>query len=175
MYHWYIRVSAMKPIQIDASATSKASPADVFALLKDGSTWPRWSMFTGFELDRAGKGDPLGVGAVRVFVSPTARSYEEIVELVEGRQLSYVLRAGMPFKDYRADVTLEPGAAGGADISWRARFEPQRPAARWFWALVMRWVLGSTAKALAKAANDPSMVAAARANIAAAAAAAGGE
>lgn len=159
----------MKPVQIAASATSGASPADAFALLKDGSTWPRWSMFTAFELDRPGEGDPLGVGAVRVFVSPTARSYEEIVELVEGHQLSYVLRAGMPFNGYRADVTLEPRGSGGVDISWRARFETQSPGFRWFWALVMRWVLGSTAKALAKAANDPSMVAAAKANIAAAA------
>ena len=156
----------MKPIEIAESARTRAAPSDVFALLKDGSTWPRWSMFSAFELERAGNTDPLGVGAIRVFVSPTRRAREEVVEMVDERQLSYVLRSGMPFRDYRADVRLRPRTAGGTDITWQARFDVQSPGSRWFWKLVMRWALGSTARRLAKAAMDPSILSAAQANIA---------
>ena len=123
-------------------------------------------MFSAFELERAGEPDPLGVGAIRVFVSPGRRAREEVVEIADGRQLSYVLRSGMPFRDYRADVRLEPGMAGGTDISWRAHFEVMSFGAGWFWKLVMRRVLGSTARKLAQAAADPSILGAARANIA---------
>lgn len=155
----------MKPIDILAKACSAAPPSDVFALLKDGSTWPRWSMFSAFELQREGRPDPLGVGAVRVFVSPSRRACEEVVEIVEGRQLSYVLLSGMPFRGYRADVRLDPRSSGGTEIAWRAHFDVERFGTRWFWKRVMLWALGSTARRLAKAATDPSILAAARANI----------
>lgn len=156
----------MRPINIAATACSSATSSDVFALLKDGSTWPRWSMFSAFELERAGEPDPLGVGAVRVFVSPSRRASEEVVEIVEGRQLSYILLSGMPFRDYRADVCLEPRSSGGTKISWQAHFEVERFGTRWFWKWVMLWALGSTARRLAKAATDPSILSAALANIA---------
>ena len=156
----------MQSIEIAASARSNAAPSDVFALLKDGSTWPRWSMFSSFELERAGEPDPLGVGAIRVFVSPGRRAREEVIGIEEGRQFSYVLRSGMPFRDYRADVRLCPASTGGTKISWQARFDVQSYGTGWFWRLVMRRVLGSTARKLAKAAADPTILDAARANIA---------
>ena len=156
----------MKPVQIAVSAHSEASPSDVFTILKDGSTWPRWGMFTGFELERQGKTDPLGVGAIRVFVSRHARAREEVVEFEDGRQLSYVLLSGMSLRNYRADVRLSPGRAGGTDISWRSRFEVASPVAAWFWKLVMHRVLGSTARKMAKAATDPSILHAARDSVA---------
>lgn len=156
----------MKPIEIRAKARSTATPAEVFALLKDGFTWPRWSMFSDFQLERAGNTDPLGLGAIRVFVSPSRRAREEVVGIVEGRQLSYVLLSGMPFDAYRADVRLTPSASGGTDIFWRARFRVRSFGSGWFWRLVMRWVLGSTARRLALAATDGAILSAARGNIA---------
>jgi hypothetical protein len=39
-----------------------------------------------------------------------SRAREEIVELIPDRRLSYVLLSGYPFRDYRADVDLEPQA-----------------------------------------------------------------
>ncbi len=164
----------MQPIEISATARSDAPPSAVFTLLRDGATWPRWSMFSSFELERQGAPDPLGVGAIRVFVSPTRCAREEVVELVEGRQLSYVLLSGMPFRNYRADVRLAPRPKGGTAISWQARFAVERPGTGWFWRWVMRWALGSTARRLAKAATDPAILAAAHASIAAAGAAPAG-
>jgi len=55
----------MQQIEIGVEAFSHAEADDVFRLLRDGSTWPRWSLFDAFELEREGVGDRLGVGAVR--------------------------------------------------------------------------------------------------------------
>jgi len=146
-----------------ATARSRADPHRVFALLKDGSTWPQWSMFKAFELERAGSPDPLGIGAVRVFVSSTRRAREEVVELVPDRQLSYILLSGMPFENYRADVVLEPDSTGGTHIRWTAHFEVSTPWTGWFWKLVMHRVLSSTASKLAQAAENASIVSSAQA------------
>jgi hypothetical protein len=57
------------------------------------------------------------VGAIRVFITKVSRAREEIVELIPDRRLSYVLLSGYPFRDYRADVDLEPTGDGGTVIS----------------------------------------------------------
>jgi hypothetical protein len=139
----------MGPIRVAATAISNANPANVFALLKDGSTWPDWAMFDKFELERPGRDEPYGVGAIRVFITKVSRAREEIVELIPDRRLSYVLLSGYPFRDYRADVDLEPTGDGGTVISWRASFYPKHFATGWFWRLFMARVLAKTAAQLA--------------------------
>jgi hypothetical protein len=136
-------------IQIVATARSKASAALVFALLKDGETWPRWSMFDSFELERSGAAEPMGLGAIRVFRTSASCAREEIVELIPDRQLSYVLLSGFPFRDYRADVTLEP-RDGGTEITWRASFAPKYAGTGWFWRAFMTSVLQKVATQLAR-------------------------
>ena len=54
-------------IDIEIKVTSRASAHAIFRLLRDGATWPRWSLFDLFELEREGRHDPLGVGTIRVF------------------------------------------------------------------------------------------------------------
>src|SRR5271163_2315943 len=144
----------MAIIHVAANAKSKADPEDVYALLKDGSTWPRWAMFDRFELERPGKDDPFGVGAIRVFITKVSRAREEIVELVPERRLSYALLSGFPFRGYRADVDVAPGPGGGSVIDWRASFEPKQFGTGWFWRLFMAGVLATTARQLAAAAED---------------------
>jgi hypothetical protein len=143
----------MGRIRILATAHSSADPAAVFALLKDGSTWPGWSMFDAFELERAGRDEAYGVGAIRVFITKISRAREEVVELVQDRRLSYVLLSGLPFRDYRADVDLVPAQDGGTTISWSAAFDAKHFGTGWFWRLFMARVLAKTAAALAAAAQ----------------------
>ena len=151
--------------QISAAANSKASPADVFALLTDGSTWPHWSMFRAFELERAGAPDRFGVGAIRAFTS-SRRVREEVVKLVPDRQLGYILLSGIPFRHYRADVFLQPVPEGGTDILWTAIFEVSARWTAWFWKLVMQRVITSTAMALAKGASESAITDRAKGNLA---------
>ena len=144
--------------QIDIEAFSRAAPADVFRLLRDGSTWPRWSLFEAFELEREGSGDRLGVGAIRVFITRVSRAREEVVELIPDQRLSYILLSGLPLENYRADVDLSPGLSGGTTIRWRSRFRPKHAFLGCFWRGLMTRTLSDVARQLARAAEDPAMV-----------------
>ena len=81
-----------------------------------------------------------------------SKAREQVVELIPGRRLSYVLLSGFPFHDYRADVDLEP-VEGGTLIHWRSRFEIQQIGLGWFWRLFMTLVLNTTSQRLAAAAE----------------------
>ena len=111
---------------IEARATTTAPPEAVYALLRDGATWPEWSPLGSFQLERPGEQEPEGVGAIRVFRTGRVTGREQIVELVPDRRLSYVLLSGLAIRDYRADVDLEPGGEGTV-VHWRAAFLAKVP------------------------------------------------
>jgi hypothetical protein len=139
--------------RIDVRARSAGSPAAVYALLADGSTWPRWSPLGSFELVSPGNGRPEGLGAIRVFTTGRAVSREEVVELVPGRRLSYAVLGGtLPIRRYRADIDLEPDG-GGTRIRWASSFEPSRAGVGWS-APFLRWFIGRCARGLAAAAAE---------------------
>jgi hypothetical protein len=111
---------------IDVSVASAAPPRDVFALLSDGATWPRWGTWTRFTLEQPGADSAQGPGAIRVFTSRTAGrtvfARERVLELVPDRRLGYELLSGLPLRNYLASVDLEPDGAG-CTIRWRAGFD----------------------------------------------------
>jgi hypothetical protein len=138
-------------IRVGGSANSRAAPAAVFALLKDSSSWPRWSMFVSSGIERPGDGDPDGVGAIRTFATRVSRTRELVTKLVPDRQLSYQLLSGFPFRDYHADVMLTP-SGDGTHVDWTASFRC-RSGTGWFWRLFMNRVLSDMARRLAAAAE----------------------
>jgi hypothetical protein len=138
-------------IRVGGSANSRAGPAAVFALLKDSSSWPRWSMFVSSGIERPGDGDPDGVGAIRTFATRVSRTRELVTKLVPDRQLSYQLLSGFPFRDYHADVMLTP-SGDGTHVDWTASFRC-RSGTGWFWRLFMNRVLSDMARRLAAAAE----------------------
>jgi hypothetical protein len=107
-------------------ATTSADPATVYALLRDGASWPSWSPIDAFELERQGDSEPEGVGAVRVLRSGRVTGRDTIVELVPDRRLSYTHVSSLPVRDYRGDIDLTP-VAGGTEIRWATSFEPKYP------------------------------------------------
>lgn len=119
-----------KPVVFTVSARSKAAPDAVYRLLRNGETWPMWSPIGSFELAEAGAEEREGIGAVRVFKTGLARSREEIIALTPNRAFSYRAVAGMPFRDHRADVLLEP-VDGGTQITWREDFYAHIPGTGW--------------------------------------------
>lgn len=110
--------------QIDVTAHSTADPAAVFALLADGSSWPRWSPIDSFELERQGDPPPEGVGAIRVFRRGRTTGRDEIVEVLRDRRLCYISLSGLPVREYRAHVDLD-ATAGGTDIRWARVVPPE--------------------------------------------------
>jgi hypothetical protein len=111
---------------IEHHATTSADPATVYALLRDGASWPSWSPIDAFELERPGESEPEGVGAVRVLRSGRVTGRDTIVELVPDRRLSYTHVSSLPVRDYRGDIDLTP-VAGGTEIRWATSFEPRYP------------------------------------------------
>jgi hypothetical protein len=115
-----------------------SAPADtVYALLRDGASWPKWSPLESFELVSEGKDEPEGLGAIRLFKTGGFRSYEKIVALEPGRRFGYALEHGLPLRDYVAYVDLSP-RDGGTDIHWHSTFTAKIPGTGWFY----RWFLG---------------------------------
>jgi len=134
--------------EIDERAWSAADPDTVYALLAKGSTWPVWSPIGSFELQQEGDGEPEGLNAIRVFRTGRTTSVERLVELRPGRRLSYSLLHGLPLKDYRADVDLEP-FDGGTNIRWHSTFQPKRPGTGWVYRLVLSKFIRRCVKGLA--------------------------
>ena len=140
-------------IKVEGIATSRASPGIVFSLLKNSDTWPRWSIFTSAELERAGQDEPYGVGSIRVFSTATTRSREQVTELIPDQRLGYVLLSGLPLRDYRANVCLASPSGEGTLIDWTASFQCAYGTG-WFWRLFMNRVLSNMARRLAVAAEN---------------------
>ena len=109
--------------EIDLEVQSTAGVAEVFALLADGTTWPRWSPLESVELERTGEPPPEGVGAIRVNRRGRTTGRDQIVEVVPGRRFAYVSLSGVPVRDYKARSTSsrpQPGrSSGGARRSCR--------------------------------------------------------
>jgi len=145
--------SSKRAIKVSAQAQSKAPPSAVFALLRDGASWPDWTIFNAFELVRLGEGGPGGAGEIHVFSTALTRAREEIVELVPDRRLSYILLSGFPLRDYRADVDLSAREDGGTSIAWRAAFNPKYPGTGWLYRLFITAVLRKIASDLAAGAE----------------------
>jgi hypothetical protein len=128
--------------RIEHHATTTADPATVYALLRDGATWPSWSPIDSFELERPGADEPEGVGAVRLFRSGRVTGHDEIVELVPDRRFSYAHTSSLPVRNYRGDIDIEP-AGDGTTIRWVSAFDPKVPGTGW---LMRRMLDGFIAK-----------------------------
>ena len=128
--------------RIEHTATTTADPATVYALLREGATWPVWGPLDSFELERPGEGEPEGLGAVRIFRSGRVTGRDTIAELVPDRRFSYTHVSNLPMKNYRADVDLEP-SGDGTTIRWVSAFDPKFPGTG---ALLRRGLDGFVAK-----------------------------
>jgi hypothetical protein len=148
----------MRLIEVRAEATSTADPSRVYALLKDGSTWPKWTIFDSHEIERPGDEELTGVGSIRVFRTRYSAAHEKIIELIPNRRLSYELVRGLPMLDYHADVDLEPTPSRGTLILWRSRFRPKYFGTGWFWQMIMNRTIKQVASALAQGAANPAIV-----------------
>lgn len=139
--------------QIDIVIRSAAPLERVWALLADARGWPEWAPFDTVELEREGSPPPDGVGAIRRFTHGKTVSRECIVAFEPPHWLAYQLLAGLPVRDYRADVTLQRTPEGGTAIRWQARFESLVPGMGWLVRRRLEPFLGEVARRLARRAE----------------------
>lgn len=138
-------------IQVDTPAKASA----VYALLRDGASWPIWTPIDSFELERAGERVPEGVGAIRIFRRGKVAGRDQVAELILDRRFSYLHLSGLPVRDYRADVDLEP-EADGTRIRWRVSFTPKVPGTGWLWRWAIERFITQCARGLAAYAQTAS-------------------
>lgn len=139
---------------IHVERTSTGDPGQVFALLADVGRWAEWGPFDRAELEEpAPGGDPQGLGSLRLLHAPGApASHERVIAWEPGRRYGYTLEHGLPLKDYRSFVTLDP-VAGGTRITWHSEFEPRVPGTGWFYRAVLQGFIARCATPLARAAE----------------------
>lgn len=133
-------------VEIEVHTTADA--ATVYALLRDGASWPNWSPIESFKLERAGPDEPEGVGAIRLFRKGRVNGRDLIAELVPGHRFGYRHFSGLPVRDYRGEIDLEADA-GGTRIRWRTSFLPRWPGTGWLWRLGIRRFISESARGLA--------------------------
>ena len=143
-------------IEVEATGATSAAPERVWALLGDLAHWPDWSSFDAVEVERPGDPPPHGVGAIHVMISGGGkyRVREEVLAYEPSKHYAYRMLSGLPLRDYRADVTLEPNG-GGTTVAWRSTFKVFalfNPIAR----RRMRGVLQGIVDELVRAANTSS-------------------
>jgi hypothetical protein len=112
--------------QVDITAQSTATVTAVYALLADGTTWPRWSPIESYESENRVGTSPDGIGEIRIHRLGRTTGRDQIVELVPGRRFAYRSLSGLPVRDYVGEVDLEPTPTGST-IRWRASFVAKIP------------------------------------------------
>lgn len=138
----------MRRYQVDVTEQTSADPATVYALLRDGSTWPDWSSIDSFTLEKQGEGEPEGVGAVRIFRNGRITGRDEIVAFTKDRAFSYKHLNGLPVRDYLGEVDLRP-AGGGTTIHWRVSFSAKIPGTGWLLHKAFTRFVGQVVRGLA--------------------------
>lgn len=116
----------MKRHTATGHATSTATPASVWALIEDVTTWTSWAPFDAAVLEEAGAAVPNGVGAIRRFERGRFTTRERVTEFVPDRRLSYRLLSGLPLRDYEAHIDLERQGQL-TFITWSASFGARIP------------------------------------------------
>jgi Polyketide cyclase / dehydrase and lipid transport len=117
-------------LRIDVVIDTTAPPDAVWKLLADVTTWKDWGPWDRAELERAGTGDPAGVGALRRFRYLRRITREEVVAFEPPRRFAYELRSGLPLRNYHGEVTLVP-AGTGSRLEWHSRFDATLPGRLW--------------------------------------------
>jgi hypothetical protein len=140
----------MRRTQIAVTERSTADPAAVYALLRDGASWPNWTRIESFELERKGEDEPEGVGAVRIYRTGRITGHDEITGLTEDRAFSYAHWSELPVRDYRGEVRLSPVDGGGTVIDWRVSYAPKFPGTGWVLRRGISRFIAETARGLAR-------------------------
>lgn len=116
---------------IDIHVHIDADPGTVWALLDDSASWPSWTPIDSYE--PVTPPGPDGLGEVRVFHNGRHTVREQIVERRPAARLSYTLLAGLPLRDYRADIDLDRTPDSGTDLRWHTSFRPKLAGTGWLY------------------------------------------
>lgn len=113
-----------RTFSFEVNRTSTAPPATLFRLETDGAGWSKWAgpMIVQSSWERQGNPAPAGLGAIRKVGLWPVLMREETIEYEQDRRHVYTFVGRGAAKNYRAEVTFTPNAAGGTDLKWTGAF-----------------------------------------------------
>jgi uncharacterized protein YndB with AHSA1/START domain len=105
-----------------------APPEVVFDVLTDHRRYAEISRLRRSALEREGEPAPNGVGAIRVLTAVGPPIREEIVVYERPHRFAYKVLSGLPLRDHRGTVSLEP-SGGGTRVVYALKAIPTVPLA----------------------------------------------
>jgi uncharacterized protein YndB with AHSA1/START domain len=118
----------MSKLHVEAEQTAQATPEAIWVLVSDATQYPKWGPWSAAAYKQPGDTSPRGPGAV-YWLRSSRRAYlrhvtsvERIVEVDEGRRLTYTVIGGIPVRNYLAEITLTP-TAEGTHVRWAASWD----------------------------------------------------
>ena len=118
----------MGQLHVEAEQTARATPEVLWALISDVTRYPEWGPWSAAGYRQPGDTAPRGPGAVQ-WLRSARRAYlryvtsiEKILVVEEPRRLAYTVIGGIPVRNYHAEITLTPTAAG-THVRWAATWD----------------------------------------------------
>jgi uncharacterized protein YndB with AHSA1/START domain len=118
----------MSKLHVEAEHTVHATPEVIWALVSDATQYPKWGPWSAAGYKRPGDNSPRGPGAVQ-WLRSSRRAYgrhvtsiEQILEVDEGRRLTYTVIGGIPVRNYLAEITITP-TDDGTHVRWAASWD----------------------------------------------------
>lgn len=143
-----------RTFSFEVDRTSTAPPEVVFRLETDAPCWSGWGRPLIVHAGWAREADePGGVGAIRRLGRWPVLVCEETLVYERNRRHVYTFADGGPVRDYRAEVTFTPNAAGGTDLCWRGSFTERVPGTGPLARLLLRGVVAALAARLVRGAE----------------------
>ena len=118
------------PLNVTEKIEIKASPATVWAAIKDYDSLPSWH--PGFAKDEIVKGTNNKPGAVRALTIKDGPTFTEELLAFSEKDHSYkyrIIESPLPLQDYVSSISLAPGKGGGTTVvTWGGDFKRKNPA-----------------------------------------------
>jgi uncharacterized protein YndB with AHSA1/START domain len=134
-----------------------APPEIVFDVLTDHRRYTEITQLRRAELEREGKPEPDGVGAIRVLGLAGPPMREEVLAYERPYRFSYTLLSGLPVRDHVGTVELSP-SEGGTEVVYAIHTTPTIPFAGaptiFFMKQGIKTLLGGVAKESERRAAD---------------------
>jgi len=116
----------------------------VWATLSNHTGMSTWSPGISVTMERGGDVDYNGVGAVRRVAGMGPVIREEITEFDAPNRIAYRALSGIPLRDYRGVVTIQPrNGVPGSLVTWEISTTTESRAARVLLAVLCRVFLSS--------------------------------
>jgi uncharacterized protein YndB with AHSA1/START domain len=113
----------MVKLHVAASGTTQARPEAVWALLADASSYSTWGPWSASRYDTSADWPASSqAGAVRRLQYGRTTTVEQLLEVEPYRRMTYTVLAGLPVRNYLAEVTLTE-TQQGTRVDWSADWD----------------------------------------------------